>query len=68
MNHYVPGTPTQGALYHGLTLRIAANHGGLGPNNIATNPYQQMTGRAFQKPLSGSTVQTTTVDGGHPYR
>ncbi len=60
---YVPGTPVQGALYHRLNTLIAANHAGLGPNNIDTSSYAPMVGQAFQKPLSASTVQVSTVPG-----
>jgi hypothetical protein len=60
---YVPGTPVQGALYHRLNALIAANHSGLGPNNVNTASYAPMVGQAFQKPLSASTVQASTVPG-----
>ena len=56
MAQYVPGTPTQGALYHLLTAQIAANYSGMGPNNVGTRRFTPMIGQSFQKPLSGSTT------------
>ena len=64
---YVTGTPIQGAMYHQLVGQVAANHTGLGPQNVASRPYNLMIGHSFQKPLSGSTTSTSTVEG-HPYR
>lgn len=61
MAQLVPGTPTQGALYHRLTTLIAANYSGLGPQNVQTATYAPMVGRSFQKPLSGSVSMPTTV-------
>jgi hypothetical protein len=59
--------PQQGQLYQRLNALVAANYAGLGPQNVASASYAPMTGRAFQKPLSGSTTGTTTVPG-HLYR
>lgn len=67
MNHYVPSTPMQGAMYHALTAKIAANHSGLGPQNVNTATFMPMTGKAFQKPTSGATTAITTLPG-HAYR
>jgi hypothetical protein len=67
VTQFVPATPTQGALYHRLTTVIAASHSGLGPQNVSSASYAPMTGRAFQKPLSGSTTAVPTVPG-HLYR
>lgn len=64
---YVSGTPVQGVLFHRLTSQIAASYSGLGPNNIATRPYDLMVGKTFQKPLSGSTTAPATVEN-HSYR
>lgn len=67
MTTFVRAQPQQGALYHRLQTVIAANHSGLGPQNVASAMYGPMTGRAFQKPLSGSTTTAATVQD-HPYR
>jgi hypothetical protein len=67
MPKWINTQPTQGAMYHRLTALIAANYSGLGPQNVGSAVYSPMVGRAFQKPLSGSTTAPTTVTG-HPYR
>jgi len=64
---YVPGTPTQGALYHLLNTRIAMNHSGLGPNNVGAMRFSPMIGKNFQKPLSGSTTAVPVITT-HAYR
>jgi hypothetical protein len=64
---YVRDMPVQGALYQRLNTLVTANYAGLGPQNVASAAYKPMTGKAFQKPLSGATTNTTTV-AGHPYR
>jgi len=64
---YVPGTPTQGALYHLLNAKIASQYSGLGPNNVGTMRYSPMIGQSFQKPLSGSTTAVPTISN-HAYR
>lgn len=58
---YVPGAPIQGAMYHRLTGLIAANYSGMGPQNVASSPYNKMVGLPFQKPLSGSSATISTV-------
>jgi len=65
---YVPTSPLQGAEYYRLQSLIASNYSGLGPNNVAQNPYRIMTGMAFQKPVSGSTAQAPVVAGGYIHR
>jgi hypothetical protein len=57
---FVPTSPQSGAMYYRLQSLIAANHQGLGPNNVGGNPYTPMVGAAFQVPASGSTTRTTT--------
>lgn len=54
-------------MYQRLTTLIAGSYAGLGPQNVSSASYSPMIGRPFQKPLSGSTVNTTTV-AGQPYR
>lgn len=68
MSRYVQSTPTQGALYHRLTTLIAANYSGLGPQNVETSTYAPMTGKSFQKPLSGATSNISTVPQGNIHR
>ena len=60
--------PQQGMMYHMLTARVAANHTGLGPTNIASSPYNHMIGLNFQKPLSGGSANIPVVPGNHIYR
>lgn len=67
MSTFVRDMPVQGALYQRLNTLITANYAGLGPQNVASSTFAPMTGKAFQKPLSGATATTTTV-AGHPYR
>jgi hypothetical protein len=59
--NYVREQPQAGALYQRLQTLIASNYSGLGPNNVLSNPYQGMTGLAFQKPLSGGTIQRQPI-------
>ena len=65
---FVPDQPVQGKLFHRLQVAIAANYSGLGPNNVAQNPYRGMTGQAFQKPIRGATAQAPIVSGGFIHR
>jgi hypothetical protein len=59
---YITGTPVQGAIYHQITAQIAAQHSGLGPQNVAQPAYGRMVGKTFQKPLSGSTTRAPIVE------
>jgi hypothetical protein len=65
---FIADLPQEGMMYHRLTALIASNYSGLGPGNVASNPYRHLVGQNFQKPLSGVTPTTPTVPPNHMYR